>query len=221
LDALLPWDCLLCGEAGASGLLCAACAGDLPRLPESQCPRCADASPGGICGACQKQPPHFDATIAAFRYAFPADKLVQELKYRQRLAIADFLAQALLAGPRPAGDLLLPVPLSRERLRERGFNQALEIARPLARALGLPLLVDACHRRRDTAPQATLPWRQRHGNVRHAFECAADLTGKSVIVVDDVMTTGATLNELAGSLKARGAARVSNWVVARATGDAQ
>ena len=114
---------------------------------------------------------------------------------------------------------ILAVPLSPARLAERGFNQALEIARPLAHALGVPIELHRIHRRRDTAPQASLPWKERKQNIRHAFECELDLTGKAVLVVDDVMTTGATLDELAATLKAHGAARVENCVVARALKD--
>lgn len=220
LTVLLPQDCLLCGTSSGGSLLCTHCRGELPRLPAERCPVCAEASPGGAtCGTCLKEPPNFDATLATFRYGFPVDKLVQTLKYRRRLATADFLAAAMLAGSRPGGDLVIPVPLALPRLRERGFNQAVELARPLARALRLPLELDGCMRSRDTVPQATLPWRQRHRNIRHAFECALDISGKSVIVVDDVMTTGATLDEFARTLKAHGAVRVTNWVAARTIRD--
>lgn len=219
LAALLPMDCLLCGGEAAVGFLCPSCADDLPRMPASCCPVCAEALPSPAtdlpCGACLKEPPAFDRTISPFRYAFPMDKLVQELKFGHRLALAGLLARAMLAGERPAGELLLPVPLPAARLRERGFNQAVEIARPLAAALGLPLLSEACTRPVAAVPQASLPWKQRRRNIRHAFDCRVDLTGKSVIVVDDVMTTGATLNELARVLKAHGAREVSNWVAAR------
>jgi len=215
--ALLAQDCLLCGSASGEGLLCRTCGQDLPMLAGPACPVCAEASPGGnLCGTCLKDMPHFDATFAPFAYAFPLDKLVQALKYQHRLAVAAFLADAMLAGARPDGDLIVPLPLSAGRLRERGFNQAVEIARPLARALGLPLQLDGFTRRLDAAPQATLPWKERRRNVRHAFECALDLTGQSIIVVDDVMTTGATLDEFARTLKDHGALRVTNWVVARA-----
>lgn len=217
LNALLPQDCLLCGAPSGDSILCRPCQDDLPRLPAALCPVCAQPCPGGaVCGECLRQPPHFDATLAPLRYAFPTDKLIQALKFGHRLGLAPFLATAMLQGPRPAGDLVMPVPLSPQRLRERGFNQAVELARPLARALGLPLDLTSCRRRLDAPPQSLLPWKARRKNIRHAFECAASLEGKAVIVVDDVMTSGATLDEFAATLKRHGAARVTNWVVARA-----
>ena len=216
-NALLPQDCLLCGAGSGSELLCHACRQDLPKLADPGCPVCAEASPGGaVCGACLKSAPRFDGTLAPFAYAFPVDKLVQALKYQHRLAVAKFLAAAMLAGPRPTGDLMVALPLSTPRLRQRGFNQAAEMAKPLARALGVPLGLDGFSRRLDTAPQATLPWKERRRNVRHAFECDVDLAGRAVIVIDDVMTTGATLDAFAGALKDHGARRVTNWVAARA-----
>jgi ComF family protein len=217
VNALLPQDCLLCSAPSGEQILCSGCESDLPRLATNLCPVCAQPCPGGaICGACLHQPPHFDATLASLRYAFPADKLIQALKFGHRLGLAPFLAAAMLHGPHPVGTLMMPVPLSPRRLRERGFNQALELARPLARALGLPLDLTSCQRRLDTPPQSLLPWKARRKNIRHAFECTASLEGASIIVVDDVMTSGATLDEFAATLKRHGAARVTNWVAARA-----
>lgn len=217
LNHLLPQACLLCGQQAGAQALCTACRADLPPLPVPGCPICA--APLGhaatACGACLAKPPAFDATLAIWKYAFPADRLVLMLKFGRRLASADFLAAGMLAGAHPSGALIMPVPLSAARLRMRGFNQAVEIARPLARGLQLPLDVSSLVRTRETAPQSQLPWRARQGNVRHAFACSTDLSGKAVIVVDDVMTTGATMNAVARTLKDHGASRVSNWVAAR------
>lgn len=210
--------CLLCGDTTRTSL-CQGCAAQIRRLPQPACPICAlplpSVSAPVICGRCLGSPPHFDATFAACVYEFPLDRLIQMLKFSHRLAAAPFLASRLVGAGPPAGDCLIPVPLSQARLRSRGFNQAVEIARPAARVLGLPLLLDDCLRVRDTVPQSDLPWQARRKNIRHAFECRRDLSGRSVIVVDDVMTTGATLDEFAATLKRAGAARVSNWVVAR------
>ena len=221
LAALLPRQCFLCAAPAAGEFLCPACHEALPHLSDECCPVCAVPTPSAtVCGACLKKPPHFDATQAVFRYQFPLDRLVQSLKYAHRLSSADFFGRILAQRrPRVTPDLLLPVPLAPRRLAERGFNQAVEIARPLAHQLGMPLETRHIQRRIDTAPQATLPWRERAGNIRHAFACGIDLTGKSILVIDDVMTTGATMNELAGTLKAGGAARVENLLIARALKD--
>jgi ComF family protein len=223
LDLLLPRSCLLCGAA-AKEAFCPGCAADLPLPSESACPRCAAPLPGPApaCADCLSHPPAFDATIVALRYTYPIDRVIQQLKFGgrhafRRLSAADFLAARLLVGLHPAGDVIVPVPLSRRRLAERGFNQALEIARPLARALSLPLDTASLVRTRETPAQSRLPWRARRANVRRVFECRADFLGKSVIVVDDVMTSGATLDAVARSLKDHGAIRVTNWVATRAT----
>ncbi|MCF8197372.1 MAG: ComF family protein [Sulfuritalea sp.] len=217
----LAQDCLLCAAPGNDDILCPHCSTNLPTLGSERCPVCALPTPGStLCGACLKQPPHFDATQAVYRYEFPIDRLIQSLKYTHRLTSAEFFGRALAQMPlsgRP--DLILPVPLSAERLVQRGFNQALEIARPLTRALGMTLSVGHVHRNRDTPPQSQLAWKDRKKNIRHAFECKVDLSGKTVLVIDDVMTTGATLDELAQTLKAHGAARVENRVLARALKD--
>ncbi|HZQ72532.1 MAG TPA: ComF family protein [Burkholderiales bacterium] len=214
---LFGGSCFLCRGA-ARELLCAACLADLPRLPAAQCPRCALASPlGALCGRCLARPPHFDGTVAALAYAFPADALVHALKFRGELALAPLLASLLRERLAPLRDIdcVVPVPLAARRLRERGYNQAVEIARPVASALRAPLELALCERSRDTATQTELPWSERAKNVRGAFRATRPLGGASIAVVDDVMTTGSTLDELAATLKQAGAARVVNWVVAR------
>lgn len=214
---LLPQDCFVCGLESGDRPVCAACTAGLPRLHGPLCPVCALPAPDGLhCGHCQHSPPRFDATRAAFRYAYPVEHIVQGLKYRHMLPLAGWLAEALMPLAEAARvDCVVPLPLSALRMRERGFNQAQEIARPLARRLGIPLVSDACVRVRDGTPQASLPWKERQANIRNAFECHADLSGKKVAVIDDVMTTGATLNEFARVLKLHGATKVENWVPAR------
>jgi ComF family protein len=209
--------CFLCRGA-ARGLLCEACDADLPRLRAPRCPCCALASPdGAVCGRCLAHGPRYDATAAALSYDFPADALIHALKFRGELSLATFLADFLRNEIRPGEriDCVVPVPLSTTRLRERGYNQAVELARPLARAAGATLELTLCERTRDAPPQTELPWAERSRNVRGAFRCTRSLAGMTVAVVDDVMTTGATLDEIASTLKAAGAHRVVNWVVAR------
>jgi ComF family protein len=216
-DLLFGGSCYLC-RGGAQRMLCAACDADLPRLGAMLCPRCALDSPGGVlCGRCLAQAPHYDATVAALAYRFPADVLVQALKFRGELALAPLLAQLLLERVARAEPVqcLVPVPLARARLAERGCNQALEIARHVSRATGARLAPELCERVRDTRAQAELPWAERSRNVRDAFRCNGMVAGATVAVLDDVMTTGATLNAIAQAFKAAGAARVVNWVVAR------
>jgi ComF family protein len=238
--ALLPQDCHLCGlplaaveppDPRSSGprfsphstpqysLLCRPCGETLPRIA-SPCPRCAMPTPAGqVCGQCLRHPPHYDATLTALDYRFPVDRLVQELKYAARLPLAALFAELFAAqlslDREDAPDLLLPLPLHPARLRARGFNQAAEIARALAPRCGLEQAAPGVRRVLDTPPQTALPIAKRRANIRGAFECDLDLTGRRVAVVDDVMTTGSTLNELARVLKKNGAARVENWVIAR------
>jgi ComF family protein len=143
------------------------------------------------------------------------DALIHALKYGGRLALASTLGEALAQAVPHDVDAIVPMPLARERLAERGFNQALEIARVVAARTGIPLLRDAVRKVVDTPPQAALPWNERARNVRRAFVCDSDLAGVRIAVVDDVLTTGATLNELARVLRKAGAVSVAGWVVAR------
>ncbi|EXI79045.1 MAG: DNA utilization protein GntX [Candidatus Accumulibacter appositus] len=215
---LLTQDCLLCGASSGASLICSACEADLPQLPVRLCPRCALPTPAGeICGRCLAKPPHYDLTLAALRYDFPLDKLVQSFKYGHRLALAGYFGRrlaALLVGL-PA-ELIVPMPLHPLRLRARGFNQALELARPVSKAWRIPIDRQSCQRIRHTPAQADLPWRERAANIRGAFQCSADFTGKRLLLIDDVMTTGASLDELARVVRLHGAEQVTLLVLARA-----
>lgn len=211
-------DCRLCGQRTGREPLCPGCRDSLPVSPAQACPRCALPScAGSACGRCLRNPPPIDAVAAALEYRWPVDRLVQALKYRGELAVAallgDLLAGRAAAMPRP--DVLLPVPVSRRRLASRGFNQTVEIGRNVSRVLRLPLDLQSVRRRRDGPAQASLPWDRRAANVADAFDCRLPRGVVHVAIVDDVMTTGATLHALARTLRAAGATRVDAWVVAR------
>lgn len=218
---LLPWRCLLCGDTGANGMdLCAECAAELPRNTHC-CERCALPLPisAPLCGRCQRKAPPWDAAWSPFRYTWPLDRLETRFKFGRDLAAGRVLATTWQHEPRPPclPQLILPVPLHRRRLRTRGYNQALELARPLARALNVPCLHDRLVRIRHTDAQTGLDAVERRRNLRNAFTLreGEDLPAH-VAVLDDVFTTGATLAECARLLKRAGVARVDVWALARA-----
>jgi ComF family protein len=221
LGLLLPARCLLCGARGAGGEdLCAGCLDDLA-ANQPACAACALplAAPAPACGGCLRRPPPFTAAWAAFRYQHPLDLLESRFKFHHDLAAGRVLATAMAARAREAAPacpaLLVPVPLHPRRLRERGYNQALELARPLAAALGIPLRHDVLARVRDTPAQTGLDATARRRNLRGAF-VAIDALPDHVALLDDVMTTGATLRECARVLRRAGVARVDAWALARA-----
>jgi len=156
--------------------------------------------------------------VAAYRYDFPVSVLIQRLKYAAELAVAPWLADRLLETVEQdrLPDMIVPMPLHEDRLKERGFNQAALIGERLAAKLRLPIDYAACLRVKATRPQVELPIKERRGNLRGAFVCERDLTGRHVALVDDVMTSGASLEELARVVRKAGASHVSAWVVARA-----
>ena len=213
---LLPQSCQLCTADSGSESLCPSCLEDLPWLPRARCTVCAlPLASGRVCGACLDRPPRFDRVEAVFAYRFPADALIHAYKYRGRVALARALGGLLARQVARDVDVIVPMPLARGRLAERGFNQALEIARVVAARTGIALLPHCCRKVVETPAQAMLPWKERARNVRRAFVCDADLEGRRVAVVDDVLTTGATLNELARVLRKAGAVEVRGWVVTR------
>lgn len=210
-------NCLLCGTCSGD-LLCPPCTKSLPHLPAEHCPVCLlPVAAGQVCGTCLSKPPAYRHVRAAFQYAFPIDALIQAFKYQKNLTIAPVLSQFMIEMARNTSrpDLIIPMPLHPKRLRERGFNQAVELSRPIAKHLNIPLYSNICTRIKNTPAQAALPWKARQKNIRNVFACTQDLTGKKIAIVDDVMTTGTTLNELAHILRKQGAAEVYGWVVAR------
>lgn len=210
--------CILCNGGDNSGLnICRDCLADLPFHASDQCPQCGLPSLSNqMCGACIASPPDFDSTRALFRYEYPVSQLLQHYKYQQQLYLANTFTEMLLARlPQRLPDLIIPMPLHPKRLSERGFNQSLEIARIIAKRLSTPLDYKCCERIKWSLPQASLPLKQRVRNMKGAFQCQRDLSGLNVVMIDDVMTTGASLNALAKAIKAKGAAHVECWVIAR------
>jgi len=227
LRIALPNRCALCGNL-SQHRVCGACDTAPAETFGRRCPCCAATLESGanlaqLCGACLAAPPAFDATLVFADYAEPFDTLAQALKFSGQAGLgrwfADKLArQAMAADLKP--DLLIPVPLSAQRLALRGYNQSWEIARPLARHLHVATGATYLRRLRDTQPQTEInDAQQRRHNVRGAFAIdarrAPSLAGLHVGLVDDVMTSGATLAEIARLLKRAGVARVSNLVALR------
>ncbi|MDR2164507.1 MAG: ComF family protein [Zoogloeaceae bacterium] len=217
--ALLPPVCLLCGASGGHLPVCPGCRADLPRLPASACPFCLEPTPhGACCGACLRHPPHFDRLTTLYPYAFPVDRLVLAFKYQAQFALARWWAEELgarLDAAAAEADMVAPVPLHPARLAERGYNQAHVLARHLARELGLPLDAACLVKHRATPPQSASNRKTRRQNLKNAFTVVGDVDGRRVLLVDDVFTTGATLDEAARCLKQRGAATVLAVTVAR------
>lgn len=224
-DWLLPRLCPACGEPTGPGReLCPGCKRTLPILLHA-CPRCAipydHPDTHGECGTCQRQPPAFAYTVALYHYAPPVDHFIRALKFHQQLGLARLLGERLsqrLMRETTRPDLVIPVPLHSARLRERGYNQALEIARPVARTLGVPLDFRSLVRVRATAPQTGMTVAARRKNLRGAFawHSGAEVRNLRVALVDDVMTTGSTVQAAAQCLLAAGAEKIDIWVVARA-----
>lgn len=218
-----PSQCGIC-RGWAWSRLCTDCVARFAPLRQ-RCRRCALVlgSAAQVCGRCLRNPPGHDLAIAALDYEAPWDGVITRFKFHAGLdlgaALVDRLFDAVQAAAPPPPGLILPVPVSAGRLRERGYNQAWELARKLARRLGEPACADLLLRVRDTPPQLSLPLQQRLANVRDAFAInplrPAELQGRDVALVDDVMTTGATAEEITRVLRRAGAARVQVWALAR------
>nr|WP_243729407.1 ComF family protein [Paludibacterium purpuratum] len=219
ISSIFNQPCALCGNGQAQQGFCAPCHRDLPRLAPPFCSRCALPLPeAGVCGRCLRHPPIFDALHVPYVYRYPISSLIHAFKYGRRLELAGILGHLLANGTPPIDqkyDIVIAVPLSKERLAERGFNQSLELARSVVGIIPHRFLPGLCWRKCNTHSQAGLSPRQRRRNVRHAFCVETRLDGLSVAVVDDVVTTGSTLDSLASELKKWGAKRVDAWALCR------
>jgi len=217
--------CCLCSAQSEDTIdLCRACRNDFLRNPHA-CPGCARPLihlSDKVCGHCVREPPPYTA-FAPFLYAEPLDRLIIDFKFHGRLYLGRTLGELLAAAAgqltSPPPDVLVPVPLHPSRLRERGFNQAVELTRPLSRRLTVPVRPGSVRRVRHTPGQSGLSAKERRRNVRGSFRATVGFEGKRVGIVDDVLTTGATARELAKCLLEAGAGSVSVWTLARTSED--
>ena len=220
-----PGDCPLCGTRTSGGLLCPDCELEVCRSLCAMTPRCVCCAlmldRHGDCPDCRARQPHYDRVIVAFDYAFPGTLLIHQLKRQRRLLVArvlsSLLAHQVRAGfPALANDtMLLPVPASRNSLRERGFSPAAEVARHLGHALRLPCRTDVLFRHHESAPQKQQGRQQRLAGALGLYGCSRAVAGRAVALVDDVMTTGATLDSVAAVVRQAGARSVCGFVIAR------
>ena len=232
---LLPGTCILCQAPSKRRLdLCVDCEQELPTLG-NHCQQCAlpleTDSTQLTCGQCLQQPPAFDRLIALYPYQMPVARLINDLKFHERLANAQVLGTLMarklvdyyLISPSPCPlpqavegkpDVIIPVPLHKKRLQERGYNQALELARPISKILDIPINYQLCQRIRNTQHQMGSSADERRKNLRGVF-CVVGSVPKHVAIIDDVFTTGSTVNELARCLRTAGAKRIDVWTVCR------
>lgn len=222
---LLPGACLICGAASSSIDLCQPCEHDLPWL-ENSCSGCAlPLSPnvsGQLCGSCIQRPPPYAKTIALFSYQAPIDRLIMGLKFHNKLSHAALLSKLMIKRLSIAyrneslPDLIIPVPLHPHRLRERGYNQTVELARPLAKHFKIPIDFKSCQRIRSTLAQTELPAADRQANIKNAFLVTRKIANcKHVAILDDVITTGHTILELSKNLRKAGIEQIDIWCCAR------
>ncbi len=220
-----PPRCVFCGNSGFADMdICESCYRELPWI-ESSCTQCAIPLADGSgnqfrCGHCLQKPPYFDHSLSLFSYEKNAIHLIRQLKFQQKLARSRLLGSMLADRVEQTGaalpHCLLPVPLNNKRLRQRGFNQSVELSREVAKQFGLMLDVGSVARMRDTQSQSGLDKQQRRKNIRGAFQVIRPVSAEHVVIVDDVVTTTSTVNELARVLKKAGVKRVDVWSIARA-----
>ena len=216
VELVLPAKCAVCGREG--DFVCAACEAALPELHRPYCRLCASPGAASPCSSCLAWPPAYDRIEAPYLMDGGVRDIVFELKYRGIRALAPDMGELLarhLESTRLAADLIVPVPLHGRRERERGYNQARLLARELGSRTGIPV-APGLRRTRDTPPQVDMTGpEKRRGNIEGAFECVADVQGRRVLLVDDVVTTGSTMGACAAPLKAAGASKVWGLAFAR------
>lgn len=222
-SALYPSDCPVCKGPSDNihyAPLCAGCWNGIKRYTGPQCRICAAplaSEYSAICSECLRKPPHFSRVLNFGIYSGALAEAIHLLKFTGLKRLAGPLGKLLLDLPVPGADGVVPVPVTAGALRERGFNQTLLLARVISRQLGVRLCMDALHKKRETPPQIGLGAKERRTNLKGAFDAPCDLTGKSLLLLDDVMTTGATVGECSKELADAGAKEVIVVTLARSS----
>ena len=216
---LIITPCLLCGQDAKNDYLCSACLTALPTFTQA-CPRCAKPSGAEtLCGHCLSQPPARTVTRCLYTYEPPIDRLIADFKFHDKVFLSRFFAQQLankiISESQTLPSLLIPIPLHRNRLKQRGYNQAKELSQQLSLLLNIPYATGALSRIRDTEPQSGLPLALRHKNVKHAFKANKEQLPLHVALIDDVLTTGHTAEIAAQVLLAQGVKQIELWTIAR------
>lgn len=209
--------CLLCGIDCKQECLCVDCINELPKL-HSCCPRCAlPLSKSLLCGHCLHDPPEQDASFSLFEYKTPVDRLIADFKYHDKLFLSRFFALQMTKRlrSRPMPQLLIPIPLHPRRLRQRGYNQSLELAKVLSKQLSIPFCSKSLIRIKDSQPQTSLPYKQREKNIQRAFKVIDSMLPTHIALIDDVLTTGHTANVAAKALRQAGVITIEVWTIAR------
>lgn len=227
VKGLIPSYCSLCQYPSFQHFLCKACYQDLPWI-QNACITCAseftnqhEQNQGMMCGACLQTPPPYDKCVALFSYQPPVSQLILALKFHRKLAYGRLLAEILAEKANEyynkhlKPDLIIPMPLHPNRLKERGYNQALELAKPLAKKIDITLSTDLCSRIVDTQTQSSMIANNRRNNVKQAFAVHASLKNKHILIIDDVITTGSTVCALSQQLQLVGAKTIDVWCCAR------
>lgn len=220
---IFPIICILCGNFTKTALsICNECSTDLPFIIEA-CKLCGiQLTTTAICGACLETPPPYAATIAVFNYQYPIDKLISRLKFSGNLTVANAIGEVMartillqLNSINDRPDCIMPIPLHPKRIVERGFNQALEIARPIAKVTRIPIDFKSCYRKEPTQAQSLIPAHERAKNIKNAFALKKAINYRHVAILDDVVTTGSTVREFAKLLRRNGVERIQVWCCAR------
>lgn len=225
---IFPYTCIICSQHSTLQKdICLDCLNLLPKFP-SGCEICARHIPhsphllsGITCGKCISNPPHFDRTLALFSYVHPIDKFIINLKFNHQLIYAKLFGELFVKHLKSYykntsfPELVIPIPLHQKRLKQRGFNQVFELAKSIKKHLNIKIDTNSCIKIKNTPPQSLITFDERKVNIKNSFKIKYSIQAKHVAILDDVMTTGHTVNELSKTLKKSGMQKIDVWCIAR------